>query len=539
MSAHSNVLIPAGITPQQVERSTFNSFSASVIRLVPEDHGKESISADRKTVKIQYPGIGTEEKYEVFGGGDPEAHLKHLFDLDEALSKLEYKQGLEDIITAGKLLEEKMELHKISRPVGDDEKKPASDDAYGSDNGLDHMWDSSDEDESEDEHDDDTQPKRKQQKAATPTKVKKKTTRASTKASASKDDTPDDAAEVVPMLTAWVLRQDKLIRRMSRASEAVEVMIKKFFATWRSLLSAELRQALSDIIREVCSTSNWTDPTTGIKHTTPRGYTPEAFRIARKKFMLLAMAEDAAEQTESYIMYDIKLDGNSPWDYKLFHERVLQILSYLPYLPCLADTEEAVSGMERYDTPMSGYKLCTLLLRAVPATWKHDFELNREHACTDPAELKRKMIKIQAARRSRRRVNDNDQKKTKSKKSKETSQQSGNKRPSGDSLGLPRIPKKQRTTDCELCTKHGGKAKTHTTNDCRKWDKDGNLLSSFKSKQNRNKANFQKANYAQLSEQVDTLTKALKKASKKQKKKHKSKRRSVSSSDEDSSDSDE
>jgi hypothetical protein len=251
------------------------------------------------------------------------------------------------------------------------------------------------------------------------------------------------------------------------------------------------------------------------------------------------MAEDSAEQTQTYMTYDIKLDGNSPWDYKLFHERVLQILSYLPYLPCLADTEEAVNGMERYDVPMSGYKLCQLLLRAVPATWKHDFELNRERACTDPAELKRKMIKIQAARRSRRRVNDNDQKKTKSKKSNETSQQSGKKRPSGDSLGLPRIPKKQRTTDCELCTKHGGKANTHTTNDCRKWDKDGNLLSSFKSKQNTNKANFQKANFAQLSEQVDTLTKALKKASKKQKKKHKSKRRSASSSDEDSSDSDE
>jgi hypothetical protein len=72
---------------------------------------------------------------------------------------------------------------------------------------------------------------------------------------------------------------------------------------------------------------------------------------------------------------------------------------------------------------------------------------------------------------------------------------------------------------CKLCMKHGGAHTTHTTKDCRKYEKDRMAKANFcTAKKAGKKPNPAKQSFAQLSKILDKLEKTLKKASHKSKK---------------------
>ncbi len=80
---------------------------------------------------------------------------------------------------------------------------------------------------------------------------------------------------------------------------------------------------------------------------------------------------------------------------------------------------------------------------------------------------------------------------------------------------------------CKLCKKFGGAHTTHTTKDCRKYEKEGTAKADFcTAKKAGKKPNPAKQSFAQLSEKLDKLKKTLKKASHKSKKR----RRDISNS---------
>jgi hypothetical protein len=73
----------------------------------------------------------------------------------------------------------------------------------------------------------------------------------------------------------------------------------------------------------------------------------------------------------------------------------------------------------------------------------------------------------------------------------------------------------------KLCKKYGGVHTTHTTKDCRKYEKDGTAKADFcATKKAGKKPNPAKQSFAQLSKKLDKLEKTLKKASHKCKKRH-------------------
>ncbi len=54
-----------------------------------------------------------------------------------------------------------------------------------------------------------------------------------------------------------------------------------------------------------------------------------------------------------------------------------------------------------------------------------------------------------------------------------------------------RVPKKVRfEKNCDLCKKHGGAHTTHTTHECRKYEKDGTEKSSFRAAKKSGKKNY-------------------------------------------------
>jgi hypothetical protein len=87
---------------------------------------------------------------------------------------------------------------------------------------------------------------------------------------------------------------------------------------------------------------------------------------------------------------------------------------------------------------------------------------------------------------------------------------------------MVRVPKKVCfEKHCNLCKKHGGTHITDNTSDCHRFEKDGKEKSSFSAaKKGGYKSNPVNQNFAQLTEKIKKLEKALKKSGKKGKKCH-------------------
>jgi hypothetical protein len=96
-----------------------------------------------------------------------------------------------------------------------------------------------------------------------------------------------------------------------------------------------------------------------------------------------------------------------------------------------------------------------------------------------------------------------------------STERKGKKRPGTDPAVC--VPKKvQFEKNCNLCKKHGGTHTTHTTCEYRKYEKDGTEKSSFHTAKKGGKKNYPvNQNFAQLTEKIEKLEKALKKSGKK------------------------
>jgi hypothetical protein len=96
----------------------------------------------------------------------------------------------------------------------------------------------------------------------------------------------------------------------------------------------------------------------------------------------------------------------------------------------------------------------------------------------------------------------------------------GKKRPGTNFLA--RVPKRVCfEKHCDLCKKHGGAHTMHNTHDCCRFEKDGkeksNFCSTMKGGYKRNPVN---QNFAQLTNKIKKLEKALNKSGKKGQKRH-------------------
>ena len=286
-------------------------------------------------------------------------------------------------------------------------------------------------------------------------------------------------------LSKWTAKQLTLTDKRNNAEKCMKSTMQEVFSLYELLLSEGLRKNWIHCVTQACCEA-WTDEE-GNEHEKPRGYTWDSLAVAARNWLLCVFPQNAAELQRHYMyFYVIRSSRVSIIN---FFTRMDQLSSYIPFLPCQKDDPTISTSLtERMNKAFNQCELAGIILNCFPRRYEDQYYLNSGTVPSDLTLLRNKLIQIE-------RVVDSS-----SKRAVTTSSNSGVKNEKATSStkraaaqSNPQDTKKQRqnggnTTKkyCQLCAEHGGAERTHNTKDCRKYDKEGNLNKSFRSKSKKN-----------------------------------------------------
>jgi hypothetical protein len=226
--------------------------------------------------------------------------------------------------------------------------------------------------------------------------------------------------------------------------------------------------------------------------------------------LLTVFPINAAEQEKYYISNVLKKPQRI--NVCQFVRRVEQLNAYIAQMPCYYYSPNANASTKPKNFLFMEAELGAHVLHMCPINWQDQYNMN-EKGMT-PMDMHLLLTLLEAIKR----ICTYEKAKLDSfKKSDKSSNkgEKGKKRPGTESMA--RVPKKVCfEKHCNLCKKHGGAHTTHNTRDCRRFKKDGKEKSSFRAaKKGRYKSNPVNHNFAQLTNKIKKLEKALKKSGKK------------------------
>ena len=251
---------------------------------------------------------------------------------------------------------------------------------------------------------------------------------------------------------------------------------------YENLLSEDAAYHWRTIVKSVCETPNWKCSLTGATGKKVRGKSPKALQECLHLHRLTVFPYDAAEKQRRYLQNTIKKPQRV--NVRSFMARVEQLNSYLPLLPCVYQSDKATKLTTPMNKAISEPDLANLILRACPDEWEDQYYLTHSVVPQGMSELLHSLEAIEKVMEQKERkakaasaTQQSGRDATKPKGDERKRSASASKMKAGD-----RIPKKPRTEKyCNLCAEHGGAEKTHNTNKCRKYEKDGTLKASYKS----------------------------------------------------------
>jgi hypothetical protein len=179
-------------------------------------------------------------------------------------------------------------------------------------------------------------------------------------------------------------------------------------------------------------------------------------------------------------------------------------------MPCFYYSPNSNASTKPENYPFSEAELGAHVLRMCPLAWQDQYNLNQKGMM--PMAMRTLLTSLEAIEC----VCTHEKGKPDEKSEKSSfNRKKGKKRPGTDPT--VRVPKKVRfEKNCDLCKKHGGAHITHTTRECHKYEKDRTEKSSFHAAKKGGKKNYLvNQNFAQLTEKIEKLEKALKKSRKK------------------------
>jgi hypothetical protein len=186
-------------------------------------------------------------------------------------------------------------------------------------------------------------------------------------------------------------------------------------------------------------------------------------------------------------------------------------------MPCFYYSPHLNASTKPKNVPFTEAELGAHVLRLCPLPWQDQYNMNKKGMMPmDMRSLLTLLEAIEPVCTHEKGKPDNNKKSEKS----SYKGKKGKKRPGTSST--VRVPKKVRfEKHCDLCKKHGGAHTTHSTGECCKYKKDGTEKSSFHAAKKGGKKKYPvNQNFAQLTEKINKLEKALKKSGKKGKKRY-------------------
>jgi hypothetical protein len=291
------------------------------------------------------------------------------------------------------------------------------------------------------------------------------------------------------------------------AKGAMTVAASKMFLIYSNLLSPEGKYAWNKIVSEQMES----DPYVNLQGDTlegPRGMLHQSFHDCVMFHLLIAFPINAAEQEKYYITNVLKKPQRI--NVRQFVCRVEQLNAYIAQMPCFYDRPNANASTKPENYPFPEAELGAHVLRMCPLAWQDQYNLNQKGMT--PMDMRTLLTSFEAIECiCTHEMGKPDEKSEKS----SFKGKKGKKRPGTDPTVW--VPKKvQFEKNCDLCKKHGGTHTTHTTRECRRFEKDGTEKSSLCAAKKGGKKNYPvNQNFTQLTKKIKKLEKALKKSGKK------------------------
>jgi len=255
-------------------------------------------------------------------------------------------------------------------------------------------------------------------------------------------------------------------------------LVVKAFNLYQQMSAPALRVEWNDIVQDECFSTGWIMPD-GSESTVTRGQTWETLAKCKRDHLLTWCEQDAAERWKTYVNQNLKKPQRLA--IKPFHKRLKELDDLVPDLPCLKDEDDCPSEVTRANVSMTGFEMCTLLMRLVTDEVAEEYDVLHPKVPIDPKKLVKELEKIE------RKLKYYIPKPADSRDKNQSGTPNGARIPAknkrtrnGDAAKHDRIPRKPPKAPakdtgkfCSLCDKYGGVKHSHNTNDCKRWTNNG------------------------------------------------------------------
>jgi hypothetical protein len=350
---------------------------------------------------------------------------------------------------------------------------------------------------------------------------KKKAREAAEKALAKAPDSESEAREAKEasevnnnsMKAGFLDDLEKAKQAQSTAKGTMTAAVSKMLMFYSNLFSPESKYLWNKIVGEQIES----DPYANLQGDSldPRGMSHELLNNCVMFHLLTAFPINAAEQ-EKYCISNV-LKKPQRINVRQFVRCVEQLNAYIAQMPCFYYSPDANASTKTKNVPFTDAELGAHVLHMCPLQWQDQYNMNKKGMTSmDICLLLTLLEAIECICTYEKGKLDTFEKPSKSPNKGEK----GKKRLGTNSM--VRVPKKVCfEKNCNLCKKHGGLHTMHNTRDCCRFEKDGKEKSSFRAtKKGGYNWNPVNQNFAQLTNKIEKLEKALKKSGKKGKKRH-------------------
>jgi hypothetical protein len=346
-------------------------------------------------------------------------------------------------------------------------------------------------------------------------KAKEATKEALAKAQETESETKD--AEEVPNVTEDSMKAgfqvdlEKAKQARETAQGTMTAAANLMFTFFLNLLSPKSKYTWNKIVVEQTECNPYMN-LQGVSLEGPRGMSCKLFTNCIMFHLLTVFPINTAEQEKYYISNVLKKPQRV--NVRQFVRCVEQLNAYIAQMPCFYYSPNTNASTKPKNVLFTEAEPGAHVLRICPLQWQDQYNMNKKGMM--PMDMCSLLTLLEAIER----VCTYEKGKSESSEKSSHKSKKGKKRPG--TKATVRVPKKVCfKKHCDLCKKHGGTYIVHNTRDCCRFEKDGKEKSDFCTAKKGGKiGNPVNHNFAQLTEKIKRLAKALKKSGKKGKKPH-------------------